>query len=111
SWPVPTFSCSTRPSSNHRCVAWSAPTTSRWRCRLASRAGSRDGAARADQARRPVAVPQVADGHAVGLIDGMHEAALAEIDADVAQAVTVGVREHQHVAWFEVVRAHLWATG
>src|SRR5258708_14422454 len=65
----------------------------------------------ADEAWSPVAVPQTADQDPVPLVGGVHELAIAKVDADVAQATSVGVGKDQHVAGLQAAGRHAWATG
>src|SRR5437899_6887154 len=78
---------------------------------VTGRCQSRERATGTDKPRRPVAVPEGAHLYTVGLVDGVHKSTIAQVDANVTQAATVGVGEHQHVAGSEVVGVDALATG
>src|SRR5204862_5156834 len=70
-----------------------------------------DRAARSDEARRPIAVPEIADHDAVALVDGVHELSIADVNPDVTESATIRVCKDQHIARQQVIGAHLSATG
>src|SRR5205085_12267378 len=61
------------------------------------------GSTRSDQTWTPIAIPEIADDHAVPFVRGVHELSGAHIDSGVTQAGLVGIGEDQHVAWPQVV--------
>ena len=65
----------------------------------------------ADEARAPVAVPQATDQNPVPFVDGVHELAIANIDADVAQATSVSVGKDEHVTGLEIIGRNARSTG
>src|SRR4051794_24800334 len=95
----PRLASRTRRSWKGACAGSSGPRTSDFSSGLTGV----DRATGADQARRPVRIPEIADGDAVALVHGVHELAIAQVNADVAQTCAVRVGEDEDVARREVV--------